>query len=66
MVAVLFSIHIAGSRSSFHVCEKLFEFSLSMADGFKTHRLCYAICFFSPTGIIPAIGVDRFDFVSHG
>jgi hypothetical protein len=65
MILVFFSVHIASSNRSLDVSEKFIKRRLGAADGFKSQWPRDAIGFFSPAGIIPAVGVDSLDFVSH-
>ena len=66
MIWVFFNVHIASGHRSFHVGEKFIECHLCATCGLKSQRPSYSVrCFFSPAGVIPAVGINNLDFVLH-
>src|SRR5580658_4064607 len=66
VIAILFGVHIPSAYHSLHNTKEFIKRSLSGCDVFKSQWPWFAIGFFNPVGIIPAVGVDNLDFVLHG
>ena len=65
MFPIFFCIHITSSHRSLHGTKEVIKSRLCAADGFKSRWLRYSSRFLSPPSIVPAVTVNRLDFVLH-